>query len=251
MLDGNDGRGGAGRVEMPPGPDAGLPGVADAGRAACGRSGSFGRSRDGAGLVGMAGTAEVPGADGSSIRSRMLGGTIRPGAGIAGFAGGCGATVSVTGGAAATAGGVSSIAVTGGGGATGSGVTTATGGGGGGATSCGGGGSNSTFSSIATGGAAGLAVLTSRGGANVGVGGLGGSDFFSPAAGFLPFDGGPSANMPPLGSVIPRSRASRSTNWRATTSSRVLDALFSSIPCARFNSASTSWLLVFRSSATL
>jgi hypothetical protein len=39
--------------------------------------------------------------------------------------------------------------------------------------------------------------------------------------------GGPSANMSPPGSVMPRSRARRSTNWRATTSSMVLDALFS------------------------
>jgi hypothetical protein len=50
---------------------------------------------------------------------------------------------------------------------------------------------------------------------------------------------------------MPRSRARRSTNWRATTSSIVLDALFNSIPCARFKSASTSWLLVLSSSATL
>ena len=87
MLDGNDGRGGAGRVVMPPGP----PGRArfpvagagvDAGRAAWGgRSVSFGRTFEGAGRVGMAGTAEVPGAVGSSILSRMLGGTMRPSVG--------------------------------------------------------------------------------------------------------------------------------------------------------------------------
>jgi len=73
-----------------------------------------------------------------------------------------------------------------------------------------------------------------------------GAGFFAPA-----FTGGPSANMSPPGSVMPRSFARRSTNWRATTSSIVLDALFSSIPCARFSNASTSWLLVLRSSATL
>jgi hypothetical protein len=50
---------------------------------------------------------------------------------------------------------------------------------------------------------------------------------------------------------MPRSRASLSTNCLATTSSMVLDALFSSMPCARLSSASTSWLLVFNSSATL
>jgi hypothetical protein len=77
--------------------------------------------------------------------------------------------------------------------------------------------------------------------------------FFAFAAGFFApgFATGPSANMSPPGSVMPRSRARRSTNWRATTSSIVLDALFSSMPCARLSSASTSWLLVLRSSATL
>jgi hypothetical protein len=82
---------------------------------------------------------------------------------------------------------------------------------------------------------------------------LGGSAFFPLAAGFLRpgLGAGPSANMSPPGRVMPRSRARRSTNWRATTSSMVLDALFSSMPCARFNNASTSWLLVLRSSATL
>jgi hypothetical protein len=50
--------------------------------------------------------------------------------------------------------------------------------------------------------------------------------FFAP-----PFAGaGVSANMSPLGSDIPRCRAIRSTNDRATTSSIVLDALFSSMP---------------------
>jgi hypothetical protein len=48
-----------------------------------------------------------------------------------------------------------------------------------------------------------------------------------------------------------RWRASRSTNWRATTSSMVLDALFTSMPWSRFKSAMTSWLDVLRSSATL
>jgi hypothetical protein len=57
--------------------------------------------------------------------------------------------------------------------------------------------------------------------------------------------------MSPPGKVMPRSRARRSTNCRATTSSIVLDALFSSMPWARFKSASISWLLVLRSSATL
>jgi hypothetical protein len=50
------------------------------------------------------------------------------------------------------------------------------------------------------------------------------------AAGFLPLAGGPSAKMSPVGSEMLRWRASRSTNWRATTSSIVLDALFTSMP---------------------
>ena len=36
-----------------------------------------------------------------------------------------------------------------------------------------------------------------------------------------------------------------------SSGSSVLDALFSSMPCARFSSARTSWLLVLSSSATL
>src|SRR6202022_1941802 len=166
MLDGNEGRGGAGRVVMPPGP----PGRArfpvaggSVGRAACGnRSVSFGRSLEGGGRIGIAGTADVPGAVGSSILKRMLGGTTRPGVG--GF---CGAGRST---GAVLAGGTSS-----------------------------------TFSSEAA-GAAGLTVFTKRGGASVGATGLAGSGFFTDgAAGFLPFTGGPSANRSPPGSVMPRS----------------------------------------------
>jgi hypothetical protein len=61
---------------------------------------------------------------------------------------------------------------------------------------------------------------------------LGGSSFFA-AAVFLapPFAGaGVSANMSPLGKEMSRCLAIRSTNERATTSSMVLDALFSSMP---------------------
>ena len=121
-IGGYDGRCGAGRVEMPPGP----PGLARfpvaGGSGAVGRGGttlSDGRSRGAAGRVGIAGTDEVPGALGSSIRSLMLGGTMRPDIG-AGF--GAGAR-----GAAAT-GRTGSSAV--GGGAVGlmPGSTTATGG---------------------------------------------------------------------------------------------------------------------------
>jgi hypothetical protein len=116
-------------------------------------------------------------------------------------------------------------------------------------------GSGSTGGSSATGaaGIAGLAVFTRRGGASVGAAGFAGSCFFSVGVGFFApgLTGGPSANISPPGSVMPRSLAKRSTNCRATTSSIVLDALLSSMPCARFSNASTSWLLVLRSSATL
>ena len=60
-----------------------------------------------------------------------------------------------------------------------------------------------------------------------------------------------SEKMSPLGSVMPRCLASRSTNCRATISSSVLEALLSSMPWFFFNNARTSWLVVLRSSATL
>jgi hypothetical protein len=100
------------------------------------------------------------------------------------------------------------------------------------------------------GGAAGLADLTSRGGGNVGAAGFAGSTGFP--RGFRPFTAaGASAKDACDGTLILRCRASRSTNWRATTSSMVLDALFTSIPWSRFKSAITSWLDVLSSSATL
>ena len=122
MVDGNDGRGGAGRVEIPPGGLGPVAGVAEAaGRAACGFSASLGRSLEGDGRVGIAGTADVPGADGSSIRKRILGGTTRPGKcggglGGAGFGTDAGAAAI---GVSRTTGGGSAAVITGGG-ATGS-----------------------------------------------------------------------------------------------------------------------------------
>src|SRR5687768_11416201 len=96
-IGGYEGRCGAGRVDTPPGPPPGPPGRARfpvaGGNGAVGRGGttlSDGRSRGPAGRVGIAGTAEVPGAFGSSIRNLMLGGTRRPGVG-AGLAGATGA----------------------------------------------------------------------------------------------------------------------------------------------------------------
>jgi hypothetical protein len=60
---------------------------------------------------------------------------------------------------------------------------------------------------------------------------LGGSGaFFAGAALFRPLAAGTSAKMSPLGSWMLRCFAKRSTNWRATTSSMVLEALFTSMP---------------------
>ena len=79
---------------------------------------------------------------------------------------------------------------------------------------------------------AGLTVLTRRGGPKTGAVGFGGSAFFGAGAFFAPplAGTGCSANMSPPGREMLRCRASRSTNERATTSSIVLEALFSSIP---------------------
>jgi len=75
-------------------------------------------------------------------------------------------------------------------------------------------------------------VLTRRGGPSTGAAGFGGSTFLGAGAFFAAALAGTacSANMSPPGSEMLRCRASRSTNERATTSSIVLEALFSSIP---------------------
>ena len=259
---GYDGRCGAGRVDTPPGPPPGPPGLARfpvaGGSGAEGRGGatlSDGRKRVAAGRVGIAGTDEVPGAFGSSILSLMDGGTMRPG-NCAAF--GEDAAVAVTGagsaGASAWSDGASSTAgasasTTSPGTSSGSSNSVPLGGGDMSSTNC----SSSGAASANGAEGAGLTVLTRRGGASVGAAGLTGSAFLPANPGFFApgLATGPSANMSPPGSVMPRSRARRSTNWRATTSSIVLEALFSSMPCARFRSASTSWLLVLSSSATL
>jgi hypothetical protein len=99
--------------------------------------------------------------------------------------------------------------------------------------------------------ATGFTVLMRRGGPSVGAAGFGGSTFLA-VADFLAGTGAErSAKMSPLGSVIPRWRARRSTNCRPTTSSMVLEALLTSIPWSRLSSATTSWLVVPSSSATL
>ena len=78
--------------------------------------------------------------------------------------------------------------------------------------------------------AAGLTALTRRGGGSKGATGLTGSAAFLGGTGFLPLTTGVSANMSPPGREMLRWRARRSTNCRATTSSMVLEALFTSIP---------------------
>jgi hypothetical protein len=88
----------------------------------------------------------------------------------------------------------------------------------------------------------------------VGAAGLGGSTIFLTVEPFLLAPVVLADVLPngsPFGSEIFRSRASRLTNWRATISSTVLDALFNSIPWLRFRRARTSWLVVPMTSATL
>jgi hypothetical protein len=106
-------------------------------------------------------------------------------------------------------------------------------------------------SAIGAGAATGFTVLTRRGGGSIGAAGFGGSGAFLAGSGFLPLCTGVSAKMSPVGNVILRCLERRSTNCRATTSSIVLDALFTSMPWSRLRSAVTSWLVVLRSSATL
>ena len=84
-----------------------------------------------------------------------------------------------------------------------------------------------------------LAALTRRGGGNGAAVGLGGSGAFLVSAGFFPLTTGVSAKMSPVGRATLRWRAMRSTNWRATTSSIVLEALFTSMPWSRLSSAVT------------
>ena len=79
-----------------------------------------------------------------------------------------------------------------------------------------------------TAGEATFAVLTSRGGGSDGAAFTGSGAL---PAGLRPFTGaGVSANDAFDGTVMLRWRARRSTNCRATTSSIVLDALFTSMP---------------------
>ena len=221
-----------------PGRDAGVPGrpapaagfVATGGVAAggctilgCETAGRF---------AGVSGRAGVVGLPGSSMRRRSVGGTTRGGACDSGGASGAGAGSSTV---AAGAAAIGAGSTAGGGGSTragsGAGATSAAGASAGAAAAAG----PSSTAAGAAAGCAGLIVLTRRGGPRTGAVGFAGSGFFAAVVVFfalLPgFTGAAvSANMSPLGSEMPRCRATRSTNDRATTSSIVLDALFSSMP---------------------
>ena len=200
-----------------------------------------------AGASGRAGCGVLPG---SSMRSRIVGGTNRPDgpdggatdAAAATGVGGSSIVSSTTGGSSIwggsgtiTTGGASST-TTGGGGSTsitgGGAATTATGTSTGSCSTSGGGGGAAAGAAVSA-GTCGLSVLTRRGGPRTGAAGLAGSAFFGAGAFFAVVLAGMtpcSANMSPPGSEMLRCRASRSTNERATTSSIVLEALFSSIP---------------------
>ena len=170
---------------------------------------------------------------GSSIRSRILGGTKRPGvAGRAATGIGSLAGVSASAGAGALAAGASTIGSSTGSGIAFGGVEIS-----GGASGSDGASSTSALSVAATGGGAGGAggriVLIRRGGGRTGADGLasaGADVFFAlPLVFFAAFTAA-SEKMSPFGRSIPRWRARRSTNWRATISSSVLEALFNSMP---------------------
>ena len=206
--------------------------------AACGgRGGAGGTTRGGCGTscrFGCSGGALGGAFPGSSTRKRMLGGTKRPAFSRA---------ISAAGSALAAAAGSSWQPARRAEprqperGAASTGVSSTTGGGAGAST--GGATASSGF------GSTGFALLISRGGPSVGAAGFGGSGAGA-AAPFLPgaafaFDAvlacftACSENMSPFGRVMPFCLAMRSTNWRATISSSVLDALLSSMPWFFFN----------------
>ena len=96
-----------------------------------------------------------------------------------------------------------------------------------------------------------LGALTNRGGPNRGR--IAGSAVLVVVAVFLPFpeDAAFLKNRGPVGRLTSRSRASRSANCRATISSTVLEALFTSMPCSRLRRSMTSWLGMPSTSATM
>jgi hypothetical protein len=234
-VPGAAGRGAAGRLRFPVGACDADDGVCTGGRTSIGRRG------------GAGGACPVRG---SSTRKRMVGGTTRPvGAGTGGRGGVAGAALAAAAAAAGgsgAGGGEVSAATTGSsrtggakgdGGGSGTASTTSgsiTGSGSGSTTGGGGTGGGTSTASGAAGGATttsagGFADFTRRGGGSDGAAGLAGSGALP--AGFFPFTAaGTSANDAFEGTLSPRCRAMRDTNSRATTSSIVLDALFTSMP---------------------
>lgn len=266
------GRGVPGRPAGPPGRTAGLlkfPVAAGGGVVDWGGRTRIGR-RGGAG-----GACPVRG---SSTRSRSVGGTIRPGVGT-----GFGGTTGAGAGASSAAGGASTAAAVAGGASTGGGGAAAMAGGGG-AAAIGGAGAGSTTGAgaagsgsgagdgcgvgcsataaagsaagdgagVSTGGAAGFAVLTRRGAGMAGAAGFAGSGALPPFLN-VPREAGADVSVRAEleGTLRPRCRACFETNSRATTSSIVLDALLTSMPCSFFRSVMTSWLERLSNSATL
>jgi hypothetical protein len=235
-----------GRAGLDRAATGGAAGRPTAGRGAAGRGGAAGGDGGLAVTTGRAVVCGVSGAaDGrdSSMRSRSVGGTNRPGIGTdggegepvsaaRGSASACSIWSSciVAGASGASAADAASGATSGGAMTAGTGSTAATAIGsaecsasngsaavtGGAAVAssgdCSAASSNPTGACSAGGCRGRVIVLTRRGGPSVWACGLGGSGL-RPGAGFLPPDGaGRSANRSPLGSAIPRWRARRSTN---------------------------------------
>ena len=166
-----------------------------------GAAGAGGRAWGGRGARGRGGAAGGAACESSTLRCKP-GGTARPGRGAIGGSGCAGSGGAV--GAACTSVKAAESAASG-----------------------------STGGISATGAGAGLAILTRRGGPSEGAAGLAGSGAL--ATTFFPLVRvvrltDVSANLAPPGRVTPSWRATRSVNWRATTSSIELDALFISIP---------------------
>jgi hypothetical protein len=202
-----------------------------AGAAACGGASGSGASSTGAGGAGSAGRA------GFGVTTRAVGD-----GGVSGGASPGSSTRTVRRGLIARAGRAGS------GSGAGSGSTALTGSGSVGS------GSVTTDSSVTSpsgsGGGVGFGALTSRGGPRRGR--IDGSELLAVLVPFvLLLAAGLVANSWPAGRLRLRSRAVRSTNCRATISSIVLEALFTSMPCSRLSRSMTSWLGIPSTSATL
>ena len=183
-------------------------------RGAAGAAGTGGLSAGTAGAAASAGAVGVSGAAGSTTTGAGAGAGAMASAGRL-AAGVAGATVA----ADAAAGRVSAVSET-------PGCSRASGGG------------------VGAGG--GVTRFTSRGGPSLG--GWAGSGALAP---LRLGEADDEENRRPPGRFRLRSRAIRLANSRATISSMVLDALLTSMPCARSRRSITSWLGIPSTSATL